>query len=31
LIKKTLNDSVFFCIRRKCGLCGRLTSPKWLW
>lgn len=28
LIKKTLNDSVFFRIRRKCGLCGRLTSLK---
>ena len=26
LIKKTLVRSVFFRIRRKCGLCGRLTS-----
>ncbi len=28
LIKKTLDDSVFFRIWRKCGLCGRLTLLK---
>lgn len=28
LIKKTLDDSVFFRIRRKCELCRRLTLQK---